>query len=333
MSQKLEIIGNYLVITNTVDLTTIEYPTNNVRYKDDSTNILFSYINDNSQSASFLFSELVDSNGIAFTDLNTLLYWLRTSTGKQTALDVSIQDNPSNDISLYMAQKLDDVTILVSVSLNDESINIETTGATPIAGNFLCLREDISFFQAEILTVTPIAGNQYTLDISIPFDFAYTTVAGCELQNVDMNVNGSVTPIEFNLVAKGLNVFAFDIIRMSISMVLSTAGDDGLFGNITKLTKGMYFRTVDGVTKNLFNARNNSDFASESAGDTTYTVRSGGGGSFGSRSRISFNGDDKRGVVKRLITATEDKFVGVVRDDLTALNEFRIKLQGHVAKY
>ncbi len=66
MSQKLEIIGNYLVITNTVDLTTIEYPTNNVRYKDDSTNILFSYINDDSQSVSFSFSELLDSDGVLF---------------------------------------------------------------------------------------------------------------------------------------------------------------------------------------------------------------------------------------------------------------------------
>ena len=180
------------------------------------------------------------------------------------------------------------------------------------------------------MTVTPIAGNQYTLTVSIPLDFAFTTSATVDLQNVDMDVNGSVTPVEFELVAKDNTLFAFDITRMMINMVLATAADDGLFGNLTALTTGMYFRIEDGITKNLFNAKDNSDFAGEGF-DATYTVRSSGGGEFGMRSRITFNGGDKRGVVKRLKFAGEDRFVGVVRDNLTGINKYRIKLQGQVA--
>ena len=74
-----------------------------------------------------------------------------------------------------------------------------------------------------------------------------------------------------------------------------------------------------------------SQLALLGGGDLTYTTRSGGGGSFGLRARVTFNGPDKRGVVIRLFANTTDEFHSVVRDNLSASSAFRVKIQGQVA--
>ena len=246
------------------------------------------------------------------------------------AVDVAIQDQSTELISVYLGEMISMLTVLANTVKNDTTINIETTGATPLVGDFICLQEDTKITQAEVITVTPIAGNQYTLGISIPLDYPYTTAGGCMLLDVDMNKNGSVTPIEFQVSpAPGTR---WDITRMMTSMVLSSQGDDGLFGNLPALANGVYFRKEDSAeSNNLFNAKENSDFAIEGF-DVAYPVRSGGGGSHGMRSRITWGGQSKQGVVIRLDGNTNDSFVAVVRDDLTGINKFRIKVQGHVVE-
>ena len=245
--------------------------------------------------------------------------------------NVFIQDQTTAGISLYLGQTLDaGVTFRTNQALDDTTIDITTTGTTPVVGDNILIVEGEKFAQEEITAVTPIAGNDYDVDVSMPLDYAFTTAATVTLQNIDMNVNGSVTPVEFGISPTGaLAGIEWDINRMLVIMTHTGAGDDGLFGDQAQLTNGAYFRLEDGGTFNLFNARDNSDFASEGY-DLTYSTRSGGGGSFGTRSRITFNGRDKRGIVLRLAADTDDKFVGVVRDNLTALSHFHVKVQGQV---
>lgn len=114
-------------------------------------------------------------------------------------------------------------------------------------------------------------------------------------------------------------------------MTHSAAGDDGKFGGITALSSGVYFRQENGGTYNLFNAKENSDFRIEGH-DIDYPTRSGGGGSYGTSARITFNGPDKRGVVLRLSADNDDKILACVRDNLTTLDRFRVKLQGQVVE-
>lgn len=80
MSKKLQAIDNYLIITDTVDNTTIEFPMGGVHYKDYGNNIKFLSSVNSSHDVSFLKSELVDADGVAFTD-EELLAFLRTNTG------------------------------------------------------------------------------------------------------------------------------------------------------------------------------------------------------------------------------------------------------------
>lgn len=253
-------------------------------------------------------------------------------------LNISVSDQFTDDISLYLAQRLTTAEVIAPApEIDASSLNIQTGGVAPVVGNFLCLKNGVRFLQVEIKTVTLIADDDYTVGLAIPLDFAFPIGSGCEVQNVDMNVNGSVTPIDFRITPLGLDAGQeWDITRIIPTMILSSAGDDGLFGNITELTNGVSHRTEDGDagTKNLFNARVNGDFADEGF-DVGYPIRSGGGGSHGMRSRISFNGPDKRGVVKRLVAHTlvdADRFNACVRDDLTGINRYRTKAQGHVVE-
>lgn len=256
----------------------------------------------------------------------------KTANLTGNALDVAIQDQDTPDISLFLGQLLDTFSLDSNRAIDDESFNIITTGATPIVGNFIFLKELVAFYQSEIMTVTPVSGNEYTIKTSMPLDYAFSTGATCELQNVNMAVNGSITPVKFYISPSGLSTSQkWDINRMIISMTMGTAGDDGLFGNIAKLTNGNYFRTHNGIVQNMFNARDNSDFAAQSGGDVTYPIRSGGGGTFGMRSRITFNGQDKRGVVKRLSADTSDEFQSWVRDNVT-ITSYRVVIQGQIVE-
>ena len=248
--------------------------------------------------------------------------------------DVYIQDQTTPDISLFLAQHLaTDLSFTVAPTADQEAlIQITSPTLAPVVGNFVCIKEGTYFTQIEITAVALVGGDDYTISVAMPMDYPYTTAAIVCLQNVNMNVDGSGTPIEFSISPGGLNNDQdWDITRVIVAMTHTTAGDDGTFGGIPALTKGVYMRYMDGVTKNLFNAKENSDFAIEGF-DVVYSIRSTGGGTFGTRSRITFNGQEKRGVVIRLCASELDKLLAVVREDLdvAGLLSFRIKAQGQV---
>lgn len=247
------------------------------------------------------------------------------------AMDVNIQDQHSERLSLFLAEQLDTIVSISGATKDVETINITTNGVVPLVGNYVCLQENGHVTQMEIISVALVSGNEYTIGLAIPLDHTYSSTAGCVLQSVDMDVNGSITPVEFKIAPNGN--YKWDITRLNVAMVLSTAGDDGLFGNLTALTTSQYFRKENsGHTQNLFDVKDNSDFRLESGGDVSYPPRSGGGGSYGMAARITFNGRDKSGVVIRLDGSTNDSFLSAVRSDLTGIVKYRIKIQGHVVE-
>lgn len=259
---------------------------------------------------------------------NALLQKLLAAMPGQ-GVDVNVQDQTTDRLSLFLAQVLGLVTAMSGTAKDADTFNITTDGVVPAVGNFICMQEDQKITQEEIIAVTPVAGNEYTIQIAVPLDYDYTTNGSCSVQNVEMAIDGSIAEQVF---AVGPKQGSWDITRMMVSMVLSSAGDDGLFGNIAALTNGQYFRKEDsGDAQNLFIVKENSDFAIEGY-DVAYPIRSGGGGSHGMRSRITFGGQDKSGVVIRLKADSNDTFKSVIRDNLGGINRYRIKVQGHVVE-
>jgi len=262
---------------------------------------------------------------------NELHNRLMKATGSKNSVDVAIQDQDSERISIFLGEVLGSIVSISGANKNVESLNITTDGTVPTTGNYFCFQEGGHITQVEITSVVEVAAPEYTIGIAIPLDHDYGVDSGCVLQNVDMDVNGSGTPVMFQVGPRG--DYRWDITRVNIAMILASAGDDGLFGNLTALTTSQYFRKENsGHTQNLFDARDNSDFRLESGGDVNYFTRSGGQGSYGMSARITFNGPDKSGVVIRVDGTTDDKFVTTVRSNLTGLNKYRIKIQGHVVE-
>jgi len=293
------------------------------------------YRDPNAKNWPLNFNSIVEPAGMTSRDI--LLQELADNflntpvpTAPTGSTDVFIQDQDTEVLGLFLANVLDTVSILTNTVKDSEEVDVETTGLVPVDGNFLCMQEDGKITQVEIASVTPIAGDQYTLGIKVPLDYTYTTAGGCSIQNVDMNVDGSITPKPYGVAPRG--PYKWDITRLMVSMILDSAGDDGKFGNLTALANGVYFRKEDAASsQNLFNVRDNSDFRVEGY-DVVYPTRSGGGGSFGMAARITFAGSDKRGVVVRLDGAALESFVANVRDKLEGIVKFRIKLQGHIVE-
>jgi len=250
------------------------------------------------------------------------------------AIPVNIQDQHTEIIDLVLHRELDNVTLNQTYSIGDTSIIIETTGVTPTAGHTVCFKELSAFYQANIIAVTPIAGNFYNVTLDTPLDYSFSSnMNGC-LSTTNMAIDGSVTPQTFHITPEGLSDGEeWDITR--IIFVLAGEGigaqndkpDDGDFGVTSVLTNGIVLRSVNGVTKNIFNVKRNGEFRLR-AYDVTYTDKS-KAGLYSVGVRRSFSGTDKNGVTVRLTASSKDTIEVIIQDDLTEMFGMKAVVQGH----
>jgi hypothetical protein len=111
-------------------------------------------------------------------------------------------------------------------------------------------------------------------------------------------------------------------------MVHGSAGDMGLFGDLPALTYGVALRTLtDGVYNTYTVWRSNGDIATDMY-DVRFDTRSSGGGSYGTTGRLNL--DDAQTVIE-LKGDTNDSLQFLIQDDLSGLDDFQIRLLGHVA--
>lgn len=255
-------------------------------------------------------------------------------------LEVVKQDQFTNVIDLYLIKKLDDLTILNNLAIDGTVANVETTGHTPLIGEYVCFKEGSAFYQAKIINVAPISGNQYTITLNTPFDFAYTTVGGCSINTVNLAVDGSVTPQVFSLSPKGLGVgVKWDVVRVTLAFLgdavtgPDSTPDNTSFGCQDAITKGIVLRHKNGVVKNVFSASTNQELKTRCAGDLSITPAN-KNGLFGVDARRTFNGDDKNGVVVRLESKEtgSDEIQVIIQDNLTPHDTILVNVQGHVVE-
>jgi hypothetical protein len=166
-----------------------------------------------------------------------------------------------------------------------------------------------------------VATDLITLDRPIDFAFAAATTLG-RIVISNMAVDGSSTEQIFTVRAGAV---PFDITRIIVQMVHAAAGDDGKFGGITAISRGLVMRVVDGVQKTIFNWKTNGDIRNFCF-DLSYSDKAPGGEN-GTGARITFGGQAKHGVVIRL--SGDDALQFIVQDNLTALTSLKIVAQGH----
>jgi hypothetical protein len=241
-------------------------------------------------------------------------------------VDTVWQDQTTELVNYHLTRAIQSITLTAPLAIDDTALTV-TAAPQPAVGSILCLKENVSFSQSFILTSVANGAN-WDLTLDTPLDADFTIDAGCSEESPDLNVNGSITPVEFTMGPLGLaNGVEWDITRIIGTITDDVPMDDGRFGGATALTKGIVFRHVDGRTKNLFNIKTNSDIA-EKMYELEYSDKA-PAGLYGLHFRHTFSGVDKAGVVVRLTSTLNDTFSLIVQDDLTTLNHFHLIAQGH----
>lgn len=252
---------------------------------------------------------------------------------------VKVLENEGPAIEHFMWEELNTVVIAGAIARNTDVIDLEP------GHNFLNpVGLDIDYFNVHYVTpgdpsfigtrfsqhaVTKVTVDQIEIVPPIAYDLDPANVEFSKRVNVNMSVVGT-RAAKIPFLSYPPNGTKWEMRRFMPSMVLSSAGDDGLFGNIPALTNGQYF----GFENPLFAEYNvfifdNGDYAS-SAYDTKYPLRSGGGGSHGFNVRKTVAGLDKNNVVIVLDGATFDRFVTYVQDDTSGIGRYRIKVMGDI---
>lgn len=250
------------------------------------------------------------------------------------ALPVNIQDQHTEIIDLILHNQIDTIALNQTNSIGDRSVYINTS-TTPDATMIVCFKEDTAFYQASILTVSSLGGDMYLIELDTPLDYAYTDATYGELATTNMAINGSSTPVTFKVSPKGLDDgVAWDITRIIFVMAGTGIGaqndapDDGDFGVTGVLTNGIVLRSVNGITKNIFNVKRNGEFRLR-AYDVTYTEAS-KAGLYSVGVRRTFAGQSKNGVTVRLNADANDTIEVIIQDDLTEMFGMKAVVQGHV---
>ena len=114
--------------------------------------------------------------------------------------------------------------------------------------------------------------------------------------------------------------------RFVFAMILGTAGDLGLFGNLAALTNGVLLRAkVNGNYGTFTNWKRNADMKSDMY-DVEFDNRSGGQGNYGTSGRGTIS---ESGGIIRLDGDTDDRIELWIQDDITDINSYTMKFQGH----
>lgn len=240
-------------------------------------------------------------------------------------LDVNIQSQTSALFQYYMMNEIKtDITLTSDASIGDETVNVSaghgfvTDAVSP--GERIVLWENSRFCQ---LIVTAVSTNTLTLEEPLACDF---TSANAQVVrgNISMNVNGSVTPVDFKLQLRNFTI-PIDIGTVIITMQSgATAPDDGTFGGKAALTNGVFFRKEDSVTFSLGNYKSNQDFI-DNGGDVTYSD-SAPSGTYATR--INFDIENIFGQVIRIDPNNNDYIFSEVRDNISGLDRFTVSFIG-----
>jgi hypothetical protein len=240
----------------------------------------------------------------------------------ENALNVHVRDLHYNLMNKHIRRDSGTSEVLtVPASIGDTQITV-ANGATFSIGDRIVLSEGTTE-ESDILKITAISTHLLSLDK--PIENAYTTAATAEITEINLKAAaGSLaSPVIYSIAPQAGVVW--HITRLLIVMSDQTAMDDSRFGGITGLTNGVVIRESKTQKMNLTVWRNNGDFA-EDAYDVFYADKA-PAGYFGIRIRWSFTA---AGAVLRLDGNSGDSIEAYVQDDLTGLDEFEIKVQGHI---
>lgn len=257
------------------------------------------------------------------------LFELLNFVGALNNNDVSIQDQTTPIIIASFSKEEAATTLSVLGVINLRTITV-TSPTGFAAGKYLSIFSvvDNRFFLGLIISVV---GSVVTLDTPLDFAFPVGSFVTCGTRN--MNVNGSVTPVIFGVRNTDEQIGSeFDITRIILHCETTAAIDLSKFGDIVGgITNGIVMRKVDGVQRNVFNAKTNGELKSLMYDFDITSAINPAQGQNGFTGRLTFGGQEKLGVVIRLKQGEDLQIV--IQDDLSGLELLEIICEGHTVEY
>ena len=237
-------------------------------------------------------------------------------------LAVNVHDQTTRAFDFYFG-RLDNATTLAAQA-DPEDLTLTVTATTGFTdGKSAAVFAEVDDFYIGKQIGAPV-GNVISLDT--PVDIVLPNGSAIAAVTTNMAVDGSVTTQIFQIGPTGPGSTAVtEVTRIMGHLLDSTAMDDGKFGGITALTKGIVLRKNDGVISNLWNAKTNADLALICY-NFNYSEKA-PGGQFGANFRNTYAGQGAHGVVLELLPG--EYLEVLIQDDLTGLDEFTMMAQGH----
>jgi hypothetical protein len=245
-----------------------------------------------------------------------------------SSLPVTLQDQHTPVIIAKFSNLEQSTTTTVTQALGDYTITVASpTGIA--AGKMITIFNPTSI-RFSIFTCVSILGSVVTLDS--PLDFAYPSGSYVDVSEMNMAVNGSVTPVVFGVrnnagaIPPPGVVLSMDVTRVIFTMFTATAPQFNEFGDLARLTNGLLCRKRDGEYHNIFNIKDNGDMTSIMY-DIQYITAT-AGGQDGLYGRLSWAGQEKMGVTVRL--AINEDIEIIVQDNLTGLGYLSVTAEGSI---
>ena len=179
------------------------------------------------------------------------------TVGSKGEAHVLVEDNVEQIVGGLITQTVTGPLFMtVTPSIGDYTITMAASHGL-LAGDFIVLAEDDRLYQGTILSV---ATNVLTLDTPIPYAFPFTGTVVFEVLN-NMNVDGSTTRQTFTIGTPDTVTKNIHYRGLRVVIVDGGAMDDGKFGSISALTRGVVFRLVrdNGDAFNFANVKTNGD--------------------------------------------------------------------------
>jgi len=256
-------------------------------------------------------------------DGNPLTSHLNIATGEY------ILNSHNNHVHHHMVNKyltqhtVTETTLAVATVMNDYEIEV-VSSAGFVINDYIHI--NTTFVETTHPKIVDITGNILLLDRRL--DGVHNIGDPVVKTIIDMALAGQVgtiaAPQEYVMGPPPGEIW--HLTRILFSIVHSSAGDLGLFGNIAALTNGLLIRArINGQYGTLTNWKTNADMKTDMH-DIDFDTRSGGQGNYGTSGRGTFT---ETGAIMRLDGDTNDQLEIYIQDDITDLGFFAMKGQGH----
>jgi len=252
----------------------------------------------------------------------TIVYGSRKGQKEQ---DVNIQDQTTDTLILPLVQLIGTTTLATVVVAEDTSILVVSNAGMTVGDHLRVISVGGDRYYAG--TIVSIAGT--TIGVDSPMDYPYEVTSEVTFGNINLAVDGSVTPVHFHLrTGSPSTPSAVDITRMLMVCQCASGVNLSLFGDLPALTKGMVFREQNGNLRNIWNIKDNAGLVGISYDWTPFTATNPQQGVDGFSWRLTFGGPNKIGVVLRV--ESDGQLGIIVQDDLSGLTSLFCILEGHV---